>query len=203
MVSDTSMIVTAAGRRVSGLGVRSTAVDLVRETLRRAILNGELAGGTHLGLSDVAAALDVSTTPVREALRELATMGLVEFDAYRGGTVHVLSREDMEEIVRLRQVLEPIAIREAIKGMTPELFARAESIANQMPDEPDYASWVDLNLSFHFAVYAASRSQRLISIIRMLQESTLMFVSAFLKDHPSLRARAMEEHRRLLEAIRA
>lgn len=203
MASDTALIVTAAGRRVGRLGNRSTAVDLVREALRWAILNGELPGGTRIGLSEVADALEVSTTPVREALRELATEGLVKLDAYRGGTVHVLRREDMEEIVHLRQVLEPIAIQEAIEGMTPELLARAASIAEQMQHEPDYASWVDLNLSFHLTVYEAAKSRRLISIIRTLQNPTLMYVSSFLKDHPVMQARAMDEHSRLLDAIRA
>lgn len=65
-----------------------TAYEHVLQTLRRAILDGDLVGGARLIQSEIAGALEVSKTPVREALRELASDGLVNLDAHRGGIVH-------------------------------------------------------------------------------------------------------------------
>ena len=86
--------------------------------MRRSILNGDLVGGTKLSLVEIASTFDVSTTPVREAMRELSFEGLVTIDSYRGGVVTAVTKPEVEEIVRIRQVLEPIAAREAVAGMT-------------------------------------------------------------------------------------
>jgi DNA-binding GntR family transcriptional regulator len=180
-----------------------TAAEFVAETLRRSILNGDLRAGTRLGLAEVAAGMEVSTTPVREALRELSFEGLVQFDSYRGGTVNAVTVEDVREIVRIRQVLEPIAIREAIEHMRPEILAEAEEILGSMDVAAGWDQWVEDNRRFHNVFYKASPSRRLISMIKTLQDPTVMFVSNALESHPDLRHRADHEHRELLEAIRS
>src|SRR5690242_7828107 len=87
-------------------GGRRTAHEFVRESLRRAILRGDLTGGERLIQADIAATLEVSTTPVREALRDLAAEGLISLDRHRGGVVRGLNWEDMEEIRKIRHQLE-------------------------------------------------------------------------------------------------
>lgn len=180
-----------------------TAAEFVAETLRRSILNGELAAGTRLGLAEVAAGMEVSTTPVREALRELSFEGLVQFDSYRGGTVNAVTLEDVREIVRIRQVLEPIAIREAMENMTPEILAEAEGVLATMSIAAGWDRWVEDNRAFHNVFYRATPSRRLVAMIKSLQDLTVMFVSNTLESHPVLRDRADHEHRELLEAFRA
>lgn len=179
-----------------------TATEFVADALRRAILSGELAAGRRLGLADIAATFDVSTTPVREALRELSFQGLVHFDTYRGGTVNVVSESDMREIVGIRQVLEPLAVRDAIDSMTEEVLERADHVLSTMSPESDWEVWVEANRTFHQTLYSAARSQRLVAIIKSLQDPTVMFVSGALTKQPELRRRADEDHRRLLEAMR-
>src|SRR3990172_11947171 len=93
---------------------RQTAHEFVRGVLRRAILNGELASGSRLVQAELAAMLDVSTTPVREALRDLATEGLVQFDPHRGAIVSELSSEDVHAISAFRTVLDPLALGRAV-----------------------------------------------------------------------------------------
>ena len=84
----------------AGAAGRQTAHEFVRSVLRRAILSGELAGGTRLVQAELAAVLEVSTTPVREALRELASEGLVRFDPHRGAVVQELSGEERGAILQ-------------------------------------------------------------------------------------------------------
>ncbi len=180
-----------------------TAAEFVAETLRRSILNGELRAGTRLGLAEVAAGMEVSTTPVREALRELSFEGLVQFDSYRGGTVNAVTEEDMREIVRIRQVLEPLAVREAMESMTPEILSRAAEVLQRMDPGAGGNQWVQDNREYHNTFYQATPSKRLIAMISSLQDLTMMFVSNALDARPVLVEQAHEDHGQLLDAFRA
>ena len=187
-----------------GRGARPrTATDYVSDALRRSILNGELVAGTRLALSDVASLFDVSTTPVREALRELSFEGLVRLDSYRGGEVTAVTRREVEEIVRIRQVLEPMAIHEAVEGMTPEILAEAEAILEAMAASDTWDAWVHGNRAYHQKIYEASSSRRLVALIKSLQDTTVVFVSATLRRSPILKEIATTDHHEMLEAARA
>lgn len=179
-----------------------TAAEFVAETLRRSILSGELPAGTRLGLAEVAAGMEVSTTPVREALRELSFEGLVQFDSYRGGTVNAVTVEDMREILRIRQVLEPLAVREAMENMTAEILDDAEKMLARMDPSVGGYQWVEDNREYHNTFYQASPSRRLVAMISSLQDLTVMFVSNALDARPRLVERAHHDHGELLEAFR-
>jgi DNA-binding GntR family transcriptional regulator len=179
-----------------------TATDFVSASLRHSILTGELAGGTRLGLSEVASIFDVSTTPVREALRELSFEGLVTLDNYRGGVVTAVTRREVDEIVRIRQVLEPLAIEEAMEGMTEEILGDAQEILDEMATSDSWETWVHGNRAFHRKIYEASSSQRLVSLIKSLQDTTVVFVSATLRRSPLLKDTATSDHESMLRAAR-
>jgi DNA-binding GntR family transcriptional regulator len=179
-----------------------TATDHVSTSLRRSILTGDLAAGTRLGLNDVAEIFDVSTTPVREALRELSFEGLVSLDSYRGGVVTAVTRKDVEEIVRIRQVLEPMAIEEAVVGMTEEILADARKILDEMAVSDSWDAWVHGNRAFHQKLYEASSSRRLISLIKSLQDTQVLFVSATLRRSPTLKLTATADHEAMIQAAR-
>lgn len=179
-----------------------TATDHVSASLRHSILTGDLAGGTRLGLNEVAEIFDVSTTPVREALRELSFEGLVRLDSYRGGVVTAVTRKDVEEIVRIRQVLEPLAIEEAMVGMTEEILADAERILDEMAASDSWEAWVHGNRAFHQKIYEAASSRRLISLIKSLQNTQVVFVSATLRRSPTLKETATRDHEAMLQAAR-
>lgn len=179
-----------------------TATDHVSTSLRRSILTGDLAGGTRLGLNEVAGIFDVSTTPVREALRELSFEGLVRLDSYRGGVVTAVTRKDVEEIVRIRQVLEPMAIEEAMVGMTDEILAGARQILEEMAASDSWETWVHGNRAFHQKIYEASSSRRLISLIKSLQDTQVVFVSTTLRRSPTLKETATADHEAMLQAAR-
>jgi DNA-binding GntR family transcriptional regulator len=184
-----------------GLG-RRTAHELVRDTLRRAILRGDLQGGARLVQGEIAASLDVSTTPVREALRDLATEGLITLDRHRGGVVRELNWADMEEIAAIRAELEPLAMRLAVEHATDAELDEAEGLIERMRDV-DLATWVELNAAFHSVVHDASASPRLASILRTLEESSTIYVAQAQRWHPEIRRRADADHVALVEALRA
>jgi DNA-binding GntR family transcriptional regulator len=178
-----------------------TATDFVADSLRRSILNGDLEGGTRLSLAEIASNFDVSTTPVREALRELAFDGLVRIDSYRGGVVTAVTKEEVEEIVRIRQVLEPMAAREAVEAMTPQIMAEARAILEEMAASDSWDVWVQGNRAFHRKIYEASSSQRLVSLIKSLQDTQVVFVSATLRKSPLLKETATRDHNEMVEAL--
>jgi DNA-binding GntR family transcriptional regulator len=182
---------------------RVTAHEFVRETLREGILNGTLPGGTRLVQADLAEELQVSTTPVREALRDLASEGLIELDAHRGGTVHQISNEELQEIYDLRMILEVLAMRRAAERITPQQLDRARAVLGAMSAAPEASSWVMLNRDFHLTLYEAAESPRLLAILRTLLDTSVMYVSAALELASNVREQANRDHEVILERLSA
>jgi DNA-binding GntR family transcriptional regulator len=182
---------------------RRTTHQFVRETLRRAILSGALSGGTRLVQADIAAQLDVSTTPVREALRDLVADGLILFDAHRGAIVRELDMAELVEVYEIRKALEPLAIRRAAERITSEQLAAAKELQDKMESETDSAAWAQLNQQFHTLLESAADSPRLIAIAKSLQDTAAIYVAHSIKvDHRRLKA-GNREHKALLAALRA
>lgn len=181
---------------------RVTAHELVRSTVRSAILRGTLRGGTRLRQADLAAQLRVSTTPVREALRDLATEGLVDLDAHRGAVVHELSLGELREIYDLRRRLEPHAMEQAAGRLATSTLDAADDLQRQMDVETDLAAWVDLNRRFHAVLLDDPERPRLRGILRTLQDSAAPYVGLLLQKRARDPAGANAEHRELLVALR-
>ncbi|MGH9245314.1 MAG: GntR family transcriptional regulator [Acidimicrobiales bacterium] len=192
--------------RLTGLELnqqeRRTAHQLARDTLRRAILSGQIPAGTRLVQSDIAQRLMVSTTPVREALRDLATEGLIRLDAHRGAIVRKLDADELEELYRVRQLLEPEIIRLAVERMTDEELDAAEAIQDRADEEQNLAVWADFNRQFHSAFIAAARSPRLASIVHNLLDSATVYIAASLMYDEHRREEGNAQHRQLLDAVR-
>ncbi len=193
---------TGTGFANSISSARRTTHELVVERLRQMILTGELASGSRLVQSDLAQAMEVSTTPVREALRDLATEGLVRFDPHRGAVVPELSFDEFKEIYEFRMALEPMAIRKAVKSVTPELLRRLDELHNRMLVETNPATWVQLNRDFHMSIYEAAVSPRVAAIIRSLQDASVMYVGVALGAR-GLLSEANEGHEAILAAVAA
>lgn len=180
---------------------RRTTREQVYEALRRGILGGALEAGTRLIQTEVADALGVSTTPVREALRDLAAEGLVRFDDYRGAVVQRPNLADIREIYGLRIVLEPVAIRQSLENLTDEELTRATDLQDLMDEERDLGVWVELNNQFH-AVFDDSRSPRMNAILRNLRDSAALVVGFSNRVRPTLIDGSNRQHHLLLKACR-
>ena len=180
-----------------------TAQQLAYEAVRRAILRGQLAPGTRLTQSDLAASLSLSTTPVREALRRLASEDLVRIDAHRGAIVRGVDKDTLREIYEIRLLLEPLAIRKAVPRLKNEDLDRAEQLWMLMNDRSDLGDWADANRAFHAVFAEAAGSSTLIRITGTLRDSAANYVHWLSVADAELPVRANEEHRRLLDACRA
>lgn len=183
-------------------GGRRTAHELVRDALRDAILRGSLPGGTRLVQADIAATLDVSTTPVREALRDLATEGLIRLDAHRGAMVTTLTHDDVQEIYDLRRLLEPEAIRRAATNITLPELETAQELGHRMEVVGDAAKWNELNGTFHGILLTASRSPRLVAILERLRANASPYVAVALSALDADFRAANHEHKQMLDALR-
>jgi DNA-binding GntR family transcriptional regulator len=184
-------------------GGRRTAHELVRDTLRQAILTGVMTGGTRLVQADIAAQLGVSTTPVREALRDLAAEGLIRMDPHRGAVVHELDVDELHELYDIRLALEPLAVRRAAELITDDQLAAAQAIQTRMDAETDPVAWVLLNFEFHAVLEAAAGQHRLSSLIRSVQDSASRYVGHAVQIDPTRIPEGNAQHRALLEAITA
>jgi DNA-binding GntR family transcriptional regulator len=185
----------------ASLSRRVTAVDLVRDALRDAILRGDLPGGSRLVQTEIANQLDVSTTPVREAMRDLASEGLITLDSHRFGIVRKTDWHEMEEIVAMRRAIEGLAIERAMAGITPEDLVQAKQIAGELAEEEDLGSWVQANIRFHSVFHRATRGRRLSGVLLALEEAGGVFVAQAQQLHPEIRRRAVEDHFALLDAF--
>lgn len=185
--------------------------DTVYETLAEAIASGQLPEGTKLFEDEIARQMGVSRTPVREAFRQLEKTGLVDADLYRTPVVRRLTREDIDEIYDLREALEPLALRMALRNSDTSWLADLDAKQRAVEEQyargaVDIAASVHYNELFHRAFVTASRHQRLAGIMDPLwiQVLRLSFLSHRLERLPSGRLpRAMTEHRAILDAARA
>jgi DNA-binding GntR family transcriptional regulator len=185
-----------------GLSTARTAHRDVADRLRQAIITGVLPAGTHLVQAELAAILNVSVTPVREALRELENRGLVDFDAFRGATVHEVSLVELEEIYELRRVLIPLAVRERVATITDDELDNAEALMTGMSlDVPD-GQWVDDNRALHALLDGTPSQPHLRTFLRRLTDISSLYVGLSVNTDPERRLRARDDHRALIAAFR-
>lgn len=182
---------------------RRTAHEFVTDAIRQAILNGEIAPGTRLVQAELAEMLGVSTTPVREALRDLAAEDLVILDAHRGGMVKELSDRELVEIYDLRRLLEIAALRRALPKLTPSDIDRLEQLCDEMRAATNASEFVPLNREFHLTIYRAAGSPRLLHMLQGLMNASVMYLSTSLHADSSLRRTAESDHAQILDAVRS
>ena len=147
----------------------STKADDIALELEQAIVSGELAPGTVLRQEQLSARYGVSRTPIREALRRLAALGLVSFEPNRGVRVRTLTRAELREAFLIRAELESLAteiaaeritradldeleaIEERFAGLTDELRRGGRLAADRRAGL--VAEWVRANHAFHDVIY--------------------------------------------------
>ncbi|OKH28082.1 GntR family transcriptional regulator [Chroogloeocystis siderophila] len=184
-------------------GIPRTTQASVTDYLRKAILSGELPAGTRLVQAELSQVLNVSVTPIREALRELSTQGLVDLDAFRGAVVHAPTLAELEEIFEIRRALLPLSIQRGVHAITVQEIEQAELLLAQMEVEGDRPRWVELNRQFHDLLYQADRSLHLKTLLQRLSDIAAIYINLSFAERPLQKESAEKEHRELLEAYRS
>jgi DNA-binding GntR family transcriptional regulator len=175
------------------------------EVLRAAILGGELEPGSIHSAVSLAEQLNVSPTPVREAMLELARSGLVEVLPNRGFRVTVIDDQDLDEICELRILLEVPAMELVIERASDSELDKLEQPLAELEaaaDRNDVPAFLLADREFHMSLLRLAGNQRMVEIIAGLRDQTRIVGLRSLAAAGALHASA-GEHRPILEAVRA
>lgn len=152
----------------------------IARQVREAILDGRLSPGTRVRQEALARRFGVSRIPVREALRQLESEGLVTLVPHSGARVARLDLAEHLELYRIREALEPVAAAESAPNLTDdqldELRSLAAQIADAVDDEP---RWLELDRRFHLTSYAGAALPRLRGMIEDLWNTTQHYRRAY------------------------
>lgn len=181
--------------------------DFVYETLREAIISGELTPGSRLVQTEIAERLDVSPIPVRSAIRRLSAEGLVVQKPHRPPRVSELSVKDLDEALTIRMYLEVLATKEAIPLVGSQELMELQDLVEQMTqalkDEAFHRYGV-LNKAFHLRLYEACPNSLLKQMIRDLWDNTDRHRSrAMFSVVSGLAETSHQDHLQLLDLIEA
>ena len=178
------------------------------ESIRRAIIEGQFASGERLKENVLTTLCNVSRTPVREALRRLATEGLVIVTPNAGAHVSILEPSELEETYVLRGMLESYAAQQAATRISQEAIAQMKILAAAMEKavEEGQASinrdFADANAQFHRIIMSAAHSHRLAAMAAMVVDLSFT-LRTFALYTPEDRFRSLHHHRELIEAFEA
>jgi DNA-binding GntR family transcriptional regulator len=150
---------------------KASTPETIARSLRRAILEGAIVGGTQLKQNDVAARFGVSVVPVREALQRLIADGLAVLHPNRGVTVTDISEDDFLDIAELRALLEPHALKRSAPRLTPADLIQSEKILHRAAETSDLLDRAHLHWEFHRSLYQQAERPRLLAQVASLYRS--------------------------------
>lgn len=191
---------TQPPRTRTGTLVRKTAVDLVAEELRDRILSGKLEPGSALRQEALSEELGVSRIPLREAMRQLSSEGLVDLIPHRGSFVSMLSTHEVREFFDIRLRLEPWLLREAAAHPDDTALDAAEQLVHRM-DDASPQQWGELNWDLHQILYRGADRPAALAIVRTLHEKTERYFRFQVVNAP-IRQQSHDEHMQLIELCR-
>jgi len=179
--------------------------DRAYDELRRRILEGEYQPGEATSEYQLSADLNMSRTPIREALRELAKLGLVETIPQKGVFISELTVQDIAEVFQLREVLECFAARLAAKHMThAQRMKMSENhhYALEYAKSGEARKAYDYAVLMHKSIMEAAGNKRLTKLLDQLEDQTHRLGLLTLKSDGRLQA-ALEEHGQIIDRIQA
>lgn len=188
---------------MKGLIRKEKYSNQVCQYIQDKILSGEYPDGYHLVETKIAKDFGISQSPVREALRELEVMGLVEAKPYSGCYVRAIDEQGLQQIFDLRSLLECFAASSGVYNLTEEDISHMQDIIKQMADaatEQDKADLVEYDVAFHSVVVSAADNPILERMWKLV--GATQWTALTINSHADLRY-FPESHKLLLEYAKA
>ena len=176
--------------------------EQVYRTLVELITNGTIAPGTELKEQHLAKQMNVSATPVREAIRRLASEGFVETIPYRGAVVRMLNQQEITEAYACREALERLAVAEAISHLQEEDIQNLYQLVESYQKLEDPAEIYEISQKFDDYIYGLSRNQTLHNLLDMLK-GIISRDKKYSAANVERRAEIDREHREIVSAMEA
>ena len=178
--------------------------DVVFNTLREAILKGELKPGERLMELQLAAKLGVSRTPIREAIRMLEQEGLAVTIPRKGAEVARMTEKDMEDVLQIRDALDELAASIACEQISEEELAELRHTMHEFEESTktgDVKRIAEADVRFHDIIYHATRNVKLENMLNNLREQMYRYRVEYLKDE-TIYPRLLKEHKDIAESLR-
>lgn len=179
--------------------------DVVFNTLRQAILTGELKPGERLMEIHLADRLGVSRTPIREAIHKLEREGLVTIIPRRGAEVAQITEKSMNDVLEVRRALDALCVELACDRITEEGLENLKNACDnfeQCVKTKDSKKIAQADVALHDIIVQATGNQRLIQLVNNLSEQMYRYRFEYIKDS-SQHKTLVEEHRIIYQSIMA
>jgi DNA-binding GntR family transcriptional regulator len=177
--------------------------DVVFNTLRQAILTGELKPGERLMEIHLANRLGVSRTPIREAIRKLELEGLVTMIPRRGAEVAQITEKSMNDVLEVRRAVDALCVELACDRITKEELDSLKEACDafeQAIKTKDVKRIAEADVELHDIIVQATGNRRLIQLVNNLSEQMYRYRFEYIKDY-SQHEKLVEEHRIIYESI--
>ena len=177
--------------------------DVVFNTLRQAILRGELKPGERLMEIQLANKLGVSRTPIREAIRKLELEGLVLMIPRKGAEVADITEQSLRDVLEVRKALEELAVQLTCDKITKEQIRELEQAAEQFKKtlkSNDITEIAEADVRFHDIIYLATDNQKLILLLNNLREQMYRYRIEYLKRADKY-SQLLAEHEEIIRRI--
>ncbi len=181
------------------------AAERVYTHVKQAVLDRRYEGGTLLTEGELADAVGVSRTPVREALLKLEVEGLIKLYPKKGALVLAVSAQEIADVVETRLLVEEHAARKAVPA-SPQLLARLEELLEQQKrqvDDGDLAAVAVTDRCFHAEIVRSGGNAILSRLYDQLRDRQLRMGVAVMHAHPDRITKNVAEHSEILDALRA
>ena len=177
--------------------------DVVFNTLRQAILRGELKPGERLMEIQLANKLGVSRTPIREAIRKLELEGLVLMIPRKGAEVAEITEKSLRDVLEVRRALEELAVELVCEKITEEQIQDLKDAAEEFKESlesGDITRIAEADVKFHDVIYMATDNQKLIQLLNNLREQMYRYRVEYLK-RSDFHQQLIDEHEEIIETI--
>lgn len=177
--------------------------DVVFNTLRQAILTGELKPGERLMEIHLADRLGVSRTPIREAIRKLELEGLVVMIPRKGAQVAKITEKNLKDVLEVRRALDTLAVRLACKRMDDTYKKQLREACDEFAKVVKCSNTKDIteaDVRFHDIINQSTGNDRLIQLVNNLAEQMYRYRLEYIKD-AAYHNRLIDEHEEIYNAI--